>query len=129
MIVLRTYLTVGIIILMLGLGSYWHNQYINSSTFSLEGMLIAVEDLIQSRHWDKANQQMDQLKKEWDETKKLWSILLDHQEIDNIDLSLKRAEKYILENEAALSLGEVAALRLLFNHIADTETITFQNIL
>ncbi|AGA69702.1 hypothetical protein Desdi_2272 [Desulfitobacterium dichloroeliminans LMG P-21439] len=126
---LRTYLTVGIIILVLVLGSYWHNQYINSSASSLEGMLIAVEDIIQNRHWGNANQQMDQLKKEWDETKKLWSILLDHQEIDTIDLSLKRAEKYILEQEAALSLGEVAALRLLFHHIADTETITLQNIL
>lgn len=66
---LRTYLTVGIIILVLVLGSYWHNQYINSSASSLEGMLIAVEDIIQNRHWGNANQQMDQLKKEWDETK------------------------------------------------------------
>lgn len=125
---LRTYITAGIIILVLGLGGYWHNQYINQSTNALVEKVIYIEDHIKAKNWSQANQEVTRVKTEWIETKKLWSVLLDHQEIDNIDLSLQRVEQYIVQNETALSLGEISALRLLFNHIADTESISLQNV-
>ena len=125
---LRTFFTTVAIILILVLGGYWHNQFINHSTNILVEKIIKVEKQIHEKNWGNANQEIENLKGEWVETKKLWSIMLDHQEIDNIDLSLMRVEQYIMQNDATLSLGEVAALRLLFNHIADTQVISPQNI-
>lgn len=125
---LRTFITAGIIILILGLGGYWHNDYLNQTTYTIVEKVNNVEDQILEKNWNDANQEIERVKTEWDETKKLWSILLDHQEIDSIDLSLQRVEQYIKQNETALSLGEISVLRLLFNHIADTERISLQNI-
>lgn len=125
---LRTYVVAGIIVLVLIFGGYWHNQYINQSATTLVKKFAYIEELIQERNWESVNQEIEKVKLDWHETKNYWSVLLNHQEIDNIDLSLKRVEKYIVEKESALSLGEVSALQLLFDHIAETETITLQNI-
>ncbi|AFM01048.1 MULTISPECIES: DUF4363 family protein [Desulfitobacterium] len=125
---LRTYLVAGILILMLVLGGYWQNHYVSESTDIMVEKLVNVEEQIRTKSWSNADQEIGKFSQEWSETKKLWSILIDHQEIDEIDLSLIRLEQYIKENEMVLSLGEVCALRMLINHIADKGMITLQNI-
>jgi len=125
----RTYITIGVIILLLGAGSYWNSHYIYQSSESLAQRLDRVEEFIQVEKWDEAQQEMAVMEKEWEGTKKWWSVLLHHQEIDNIDISLKRVEKYVLGKNSILGLGELSALRLLVNHISDTETLSLQNIL
>ncbi len=125
----RTYITIGVIVLLLGAGSYWGSHYINQSSGSLVQKLDSVEELIHGEKWDEAQQEMAGMEKEWEGTKKWWSVLLHHQEIDNIDISLKRVEKYVIGKNPILGLGELSALRLLVNHISDTETLSLQNIL
>ncbi|ACL21290.1 DUF4363 family protein [Desulfitobacterium hafniense] len=125
---LRTYLIAGIIILILVLGGYWQNSYISESTYTLTEKLVNVEEQIRAKSWSNANQEIEKFSQDWNGIKKFWSILLDHQEIDEIELSLIRLEQYIKENETVLSLGELSALRLLVDHIADKGMITLQNI-
>jgi hypothetical protein len=124
----RTYITVGVIIFLLGAGSYWHGNYINQSANSLVEKLDRVEELIQIGQWDEAQREMARMENEWKGTKKTWSILIHHQEIDNIEISLKRVEKYVVAKNSLLGLGELSALRLLVDHISDTETLSIQNI-
>ena len=108
----RTYIMVGVIILLLGVGTFWYSDYIHKSADSIVEKLNHVEGLIQVEKWEEAEVELSKMEKEWKETKKMWSILLHHQEIDNIDISLKRAEKYIEGKSPVLGLGELSALRL-----------------
>ena len=124
----RTYITVGVIILLLGVGTFWYSDYIHKSADSIVQKLNLVEELIQGEKWQEAEFELTKMEEEWEETKKMWSVLLHHQEIDSIDISLKRVEKYIQGESSVLGLGELSALRLLVDHISDTESLSIQNI-
>lgn len=125
----RIYTTVGIIILLLSFGTIWYSDYIHSSADSIVQKLNRVEELIQGEKWQEAEMELGKVEREWEQTKTLWSVLLHHQEIDTIDISLKKVEKYIQGNSSVLGLGELSALRLLVEHISDTESLSLQNIL
>lgn len=121
-----TIFSISFLILAFSLGTY---QYIDSSSQGLVRQLEAVESLIDSQNWEQASEDLAKTEKSWEKTKTWWTILLDHQEIDNIDVSLQRTIKYVQSQSTALSLGELSALILLVDHIAETESFTLTNIL
>ena len=126
---MRTLSTIFTLIVILLGGSFASYQYIQSSTQALGSQLMTVEQSISTQRWDVAQKELNITQQDWDKSKTWWTILHDHQEIDMIDLSLKRLNMYIATQNLPLSLGEVAALELLFNHIADTEQLNLRNIL
>ena len=126
---LRTIAIILIISFVLGgfaIGSY---KFINDSALDMVGEISKVELSLKSSDWNTATDQLKLTTDSWEKTKYWWSILLHHQEIDNIDLSLERLSKYIETKGTSLSLAEVGALKKLFDHIADTESLTLRNIL
>lgn len=126
---MRTITTVTIcfvLLIVLSLGSY---RLIESTSNTLSTQLEKVENSINQQKWERAKQEMNLTQATWDKTKNWWTILLDHQEIDNIDVSINRLGKYVDLRRNALSLGEVSALKLYVGHIADTEVFNLKNIL
>ena len=97
-------------------------------TRSLEAQFETIEQSVSIQKWERAQKELDATQQRWDKAQTWWTVLLEHQEIDNIDISMKRLEKYIATQDISLSLGEVAALKLLVDHISDTEQFTLRNI-
>jgi len=126
---LRTLITIGIIVVLLLGGSLTSYQYIETSTLALGAPIDAVEQCISTQKWQAAQNELDTAQQRWDKNKDWWTVLLDHQDIDTIDISIKRLEKYIEAQDVSLSMGEVSTLKLLVDHIFDTEKFNFQNIL
>ncbi len=126
---MRVIPTVIIVFFLMIAGSLSSYNYINSTSKNLVIQLGKVEESLQNQKWSVAQEEMELTQTSWDKTKYWWTILLDHREIDNIDLSAQRLEQYIKAQDPTLSLGEVSALELLFEHIADTEALTIKNIL
>lgn len=117
----------GLVLLVgISLGSY---RYINASAKEIGTHLDRVEQMIQTGKWETAESELGNAEDSWDKTKYWWSILLNHQEIDNIDVSITRLEKYIQSQGLALSLGEISTLKMLVEHVSDTEAFTIRNIL
>lgn len=116
------------LVLLIGLsfGSY---RYINKTSQNMISQFDLVEQSIQDSRWETAKAQLQAAENTWDQTKYWWTILLNHQEIDNIDVSISRLKTYISSQGLALSLGEVSALKMYVDHISDTEAITVRNIL
>lgn len=125
---MRSYIITFVIIALLAGGSFWGNRYINISTQRLVQVIEQVDDRLDNQDWDQANYQLHVLKKNWDETKDVWSVLVHHQEIDTIDIAVMRLTEYIQANDSVLAAGELATLRLLFEHMADTEAFNLKNI-
>ena len=117
-----------IIILLLG-GSLTSYRYLQATTQTLGAQFEAVEQAISSHKWSTAQNELNTAQERWDKNKAWWTVLLDHQEIDTIDISMSRLGKYIETQNMSLSLGEVSALKLQLDHIVDTEKLNLQNIL
>lgn len=115
-----------VLLVGLGTGSY---SYIHMSAQKLSGHLETVENFIQQGKWDQARKELGQVQVAWEDTKHWWTVLLNHDEIDNIDISMKRLAKYVETRGVTFSLGELSALKLLVDHVADTESLNLENIL
>ena len=113
------------LLLALSWGSY---LYIESSAKNLSTKLESVEQLVTAQKWDVAQENLSLTKQNWDGTKTWWSVLLDHQEIDNIDISISRLDKYVETKGLSLSLGEVSTLKMLVEHISDKERLSMKNL-
>jgi len=126
---LRTLTTIIVIALLLIVGSYTSYQYIQTATQSMADHLTVVEQSIANQKWEGAFEELTTAQQRWTEINTWWSILLDHEEIDTIDLSIKRLEKFIDTKDMTLSLSEVSALKFLFEHISEAEQFSLNNIL
>ncbi|ODA41496.1 DUF4363 family protein [Desulfosporosinus sp. BG] len=122
------YIIVIIVILLLG-GSLISYRYLQSTTQTLGVELESVEKSISTEKWEIAEKDLNTTLECWDKNKILWTVLLDHQEIDAIDIGINRLDKFIKTQNISLSLGEVSSLKLRLDHIADTEKLNLQNIL
>ena len=126
---MRVILTIIIIVFLMFAGSLSSYNYINSTSKNLVTHLENVEKSVQDQKWNVAQEQMELTQTNWNKTKYWWTILLDHHEIDNIELSSLRLKQYLKAQDSTLSLAELSALEMLFEHIADTEAINLKNVL
>ncbi|KLU64296.1 hypothetical protein DEAC_c37260 [Desulfosporosinus acididurans] len=126
---MRTHITVVIILILLLGGSLVSYEFIQRTTQSLDSQISTVEQSISGQQWAMAQNKLKETQQRWDKNKIWWTILLDHQEIDKIDFSLSRLDKYLVTQNLPLSLGEVSTLELLISHISETEKFTLENIL
>lgn len=125
---MRTFAIVAVIVTLLAGGSVWYTHYISSSTGILVEQIDQVDERIQNQDWDEANSSLKKMENDWEKTKNLWSVLITHQEIDSIDITLKRLEEFVRLKSSVLAAGELSSLRLLVDHIADTEAFNLRNI-
>lgn len=125
---MKSYIMMVVILaLMVGV-SYGGNRYINTSSQKLVQSIEQMDKYLDKQDWVQADSQVQVLKEAWDETKDIWSVLVHHQEIDTIDISIMRLKEYVQANNSVLSAGELSSLRLLFEHISDTEALNLKNI-
>jgi len=115
------------LVFIIGMGCWTLNQVTRSSDrlLSLSGEL---EEKIGQNLWNDAGKVLEDIKSTWNSTKTVWTILLNHKEIDNIDITVVKLEQYINTGEVGLSLAEAASLKFLFQHIRDKERPTLKNI-
>lgn len=90
--------------------------------------LDSVTSMASSENWAEATERLNSTEDYWEKTKKVWSMSIDHAEIDNIESSLSRVKEYIRSRDKALSLGEISNLRLYISHIPQKELVSLENI-
>lgn len=108
--------------------SSYTNRVLSTTSQDIASHVDEIEKTIKEGNWDKTEEQLQTIESNWDKTEKKWTVLIDHSEIDNIDISLSRMSKYIEAKEQALALAEAGVLKNLIEHIPDKETLTLKNI-
>lgn len=77
---------------------------------------------------EKANGLIDELNEQWEKTNKTWSIIVTHQELDQIETSLLSAKISIENEEKNEALIELGKLNFLLEHINETQSFKLKNI-
>lgn len=116
-----------VLALIIGFG-YWTLQEVAQSSQVLLSLSLSLEESIKQNLWDEAENRFKKLDSAWQKTQSLWTVLLNHTEIDNIDLTLAKLEQYIKTQEQGLALAEISSLKLLIRHIPEKEKLTLENI-
>ncbi|WP_202708979.1 DUF4363 family protein [Sporosalibacterium faouarense] len=118
-----------ILILLIGIGWLLVLDSVTESTDFFIDSLEKLSEDINNNNWESANNQFQKIEKKWNEIRDNWSVLLDHHEIDNIDLSMSKANQYVKSKSDVLSLGEIETLKKLFGIVKENESLTLTNIL
>ena len=118
-----------LLILIIIIGWFFTYNAINNEASQLMDLSDEIIKSIEDGQWDKAKNQFEDIDSRWKQVRKFWTILLDHHEIDNIDLSIAKANKYINSKNKSLSLGEIEVLKSLFGIVKENEALTLHNIL
>ena len=103
--------------------------YLNLTANKLEYNVKIASESVSKNQWDDAEKQLDAFEQNWEKTKIGWSILLDHFEIDNIDISFSKSRKYIESEDLSSALAELEALRQYILHIPKKDGFSVENIL
>lgn len=116
-----------LVVIIIGASLYTGSLYNNSSN-QLEELISNMEISIKSGDWKKTDSEMKKISKRWHQIEGTWATLLDHFEIDNIEISLLRLSKYIESQDSSLTLSEAAALKQYIRHIPEKESLDWKNI-
>jgi hypothetical protein len=100
-----------------------------SESDRLHNSLCTLEDYIISQNWEEAEKTLEKFHKNWDKISRTWAMLVDHYEIDNIELELSQLSSFINSKDKSLSLSRLSALKTLVKHIPKKESFILENIL
>lgn len=103
-------------------------NFYSRSSKKLSEKISVLTHQVTAEDWDKAGSEIEDIEKMWSKTEKKWSVLIDHFEIDNIEMSLKRTKKYIESKDKTLSLAELEGLEFMISHIYKKEEFNLSNI-
>lgn len=78
--------------------------------------------------WEGASREAGLIRREWNKARKTWGLIMDHKEIDSMDLSISRLCSLISSHERALALAEAAVALRLAGHIPEREIPGVGNI-
>lgn len=77
---------------------------------------------------NRAEELADNIYNKWQNIEENWSIIITHNELDLIQLSLIAMKSYISENKYSESLDELEKSSFLLEHVQDKEKLDLKNI-
>jgi ABC-type protease/lipase transport system fused ATPase/permease subunit len=95
----------------------------------LDGHISHLENMVRNGEWDEADGTLLTIEKEWGKNKGVWATLIDHMEIDSIDITLAKLSRYIETRETSSALAEASTLSKLVRHIPRKVSFNIENIL
>jgi hypothetical protein len=104
-------------------------KYLDKTSENLNKMLTVVQQNIEKEHWKEAKKSIEKAEREWKKIGKKWAILVEHREIDEIEINMEKLKSYVETKNKDLSMAQLKAIKMLIRHIPQNEKPTLENIL
>ncbi|MCL2337382.1 MAG: DUF4363 family protein [Firmicutes bacterium] len=88
-----------------------------------------LEAQLLNNEWGQAESTAGEISGAWEQHKQWWPVFIDHQEIDNIDMTLARTVKFVENKARAQAIAELAVLKVLLKHVPEKERVNLKNVL
>lgn len=95
----------------------------------LYNFILQMENHIERGEWEKVDNINANFNHQWEKSEKIWPMLIDHLEIDNINIQLSELEASLKNKDKIRALSKLSILKLLVKHIPERESFILQNIL
>lgn len=120
------------IILIIIVGDSMMQNYLSKTT---EELLVDLNELKDKAIKVKGNNERDEIitlannvDEKWQEISNTWSIIIVHQEIDNLEQAFTRAKSSIENGDLDEAIPEIEEAIFFTNHVRDRERLTLKNI-
>ncbi len=126
---MRTYVLVALVMVIVLATGLFALEALKDTAARMVAGFDRVEKAVAGEDWAEARREMDRAQKMWTGYKGWWTMVIDHQEIDNIDMTMARMNRYIGMRDKTMAFGELAVLKQILCHIPEKEKVSWQNIL
>ena len=75
-----------------------------------------------------AKKALEETEKEWEDINKTWSMIVMHEELDNIEEALVKAKSSVNEGELEDGLEEIETAMFFIKHVREREKVLIKNI-
>lgn len=122
------YLIVFAIVAVIAVSGVFNQRYLDATADELSASLRRVERALVSENWEQCEQAFSSFEHNWRAVRRNWGLVVDHIEIDNLDMKVARLKVFIQEREADEALAECNEALLLIRHIPERERLNWRNI-
>ncbi|WFD11971.1 DUF4363 family protein [Tepidibacter hydrothermalis] len=109
--------------------NYIYSNHIDATCTEFVDSLDSISNNIDKNNWKSVSNEFMKINKKWDSIRYKWSVLLDHHELDNIDVAMAKLIKNIELKNIPLSHEQIQSLKEFFKLISENEKLTLTNIL
>lgn len=125
---MRTFISVLIaLVIFFGL-AWWNSSYLTKTSKQLADQAEKLRKAIIEESWDDADTAIIGIRRLWGQHKKIWLLLVDHDDIDDIDEIIYKIDEMVNLREKEQALSDIAELRFLVQDLADKEVLSLANI-
>lgn len=116
-----------LLIILFGLNVYCYN-YVKTSTEELSTSIDRLINLTDNKDYKNAAVNFNMLKRRTEDSKKIWFLIINHQEIDNVDVTLKQCEAQLKKEADKELTASLNSLKYYINNIYEREKVNITNI-
>lgn len=117
-----------ITILIAGTSIYF-NYKVKKTSDTLSIHMDKIREYTLKDEWEKASDEFKNIEQNWGNGKNLWMLTINHNEVDEISLSMAKLKEFIASREKTHVFSELAFLKQLVDNIVDSRRFTFSNML
>lgn len=121
-------IAIGVLFALLLGGAFWQSAYIDGATGRLSQLLEAVRQAAEKDDMTQALRAADTFRQAWNEEKRLYEALIDHEDLDLISAAAERMRSYCATRYRQGALAETQALLFYVRHLRDVDSIRWENI-
>ena len=121
-----SFISIGILICGWGIFVHYADNHLHDLMNMIDEEILADAN---EGDWDSSAESFQELSNKWHDQKKIYSLFLDTEAVNNTDFSIARAKKYIESKDLALSAGELNCIREQLGFLHLNEIISLENII
>ncbi len=129
---MREIIMIIIIVIVIFAGDFLTQSYLETSVnemkLELETLKIEALKCKESDERSTLENQFNKTEEKWNKINSVWSIIIIHEEIDNIEESLIKAKSSIFDGQLEEALEEIETAMFYINHVREREKIELKNI-
>lgn len=116
-----------LIILMVGINIY--SSYLNNTISDIQEGIDSISSLTYEKEWEKCKEKVETLFDIWDKTEPVLAMFNDHEDVDNIKLSLTELKESVLHENYEHSFNALEETKILLERLSKNENLSLENIL
>ncbi|MBE5821530.1 MAG: DUF4363 family protein [Clostridiales bacterium] len=99
---------------------------------SVDSMLLKIQELtnnLKNENWNYVDTSFEEMVNIWEEKGKVWSVIIDHNEIDQLTIALYKSKTFANYREKEEALAELKQFEFMVDHIPKIHKLELKNIL
>ncbi len=125
---MKPILTVLILLTVIIAGGLMTHNLLQAESRLLSEKLDMLCVSVDNEDWDKADELYKGILEAWKKSNKKYSMLIDHFEIDNININFAELKAFISVKDKSPAKAKILSLKVLILHMAEKEAINLKNI-